>query len=145
LLACRQWNFDSGLSQEDLTRKLSEFNARVLQRRGVLSCPEGCVCTPKSFCNMTYLKTDDASVANCSTWYERTRHSTTGVWRSVKDPRFGAKGVRDDTKLKSRFDRACRLADQKSVYRTVSRTIPRLFRRRWTSEKKTAHSSSVLG
>ena len=40
-------------------RKLSEFNARVLQRRGVLSCPEGCVCSPKSFCNMTYLKTDD--------------------------------------------------------------------------------------
>ena len=36
---------------------------------------------------------------NCSTWYERTQHSTTGVWRSVKDPRFGAKGdgVADDT------------------------------------------------
>ena len=38
----------------------------------------------------------------CSTWYERTNHSTTGVWRNAKDPRFagGAKGdgVTDDTK-----------------------------------------------
>ena len=38
--------------------------------------------------------------ANCSTWYERAEHSTTGVWRSVQDPRFGAKGdgATDDTK-----------------------------------------------
>eukprot|EP00947_MAST-08B_sp_MAST-8B-sp1_P003135 g3135.t1 len=37
----------------------------------------------------------------CSTWYERANHSTTGVWRNAKDPRFagGAKGdgVTDDT------------------------------------------------
>jgi glucan 1,3-beta-glucosidase len=41
----------------------------------------------------------EAPAAACSTWYERTAHSTTGVWRSVQDPRFGAKGdgVTDDT------------------------------------------------
>ena len=48
------------------------------------------------------LKTDDSDAGDedsCSTWYERTQHSTTGVYRSVKDPRFGAKGdgVTDDT------------------------------------------------
>ena len=49
----------------------------------------------------TTVKADDEAVgdANCSTWYERTQHSMTGVWRSVKDARFGAKGdgVTDDT------------------------------------------------
>ena len=40
------------------------------------------------------LKTDDS----CSTWYDTTRHG--GIFRSVKDPRFGAAGdgVTDDTR-----------------------------------------------
>ena len=46
---------------------------------------------------------DIIAADNCSTWYERTQHSTTGVWRSVRDPRFGARGAHHS----SRF--ACRL------------------------------------
>eukprot|EP01044_Picomonas_judraskeda_P010049 COSAG03_NODE_1268_length_4429_cov_3.964451_2_plen_244_part_00 len=46
-------------------------------------------------------RTPARTADNCSTWYERTAHSTTGVWRSVADPRFagGAKGdgSTDDT------------------------------------------------
>ena len=36
---------------------------------------------------------------HCENFYDRTQHSTTGVWRSVKDPRFGAvgDGFHDDT------------------------------------------------
>eukprot|EP01050_Picozoa_sp_SAG11_P028159 SAG11_NODE_7421_length_1147_cov_0.992366_1_plen_282_part_10 len=45
------------------------------------------------------LQPPSSAVGNCSTWYERTSHGSTGVWRSVRDPRFGAKGdgVTDDT------------------------------------------------
>ena len=49
------WHYDKTLSKEALLQKVSQFNVLVLQRRGVLSCPDGCDCQTHSFCNMTYL------------------------------------------------------------------------------------------
>lgn len=49
------WHYDSALSKDVLLQKVSQFNTLVLQRRGILSCPEGCSCLPHSFCNMSYL------------------------------------------------------------------------------------------